>query len=84
MTATAELTFASDVTTHTAYGYNLSSEEWVSFDTPDTIELKVQLALEKDLLGGMFWAVDDDEYQWGSKYPNIRKGYSLFYPSQEK
>lgn len=80
MTATSKLTFASDVPTKTAYGYNLETQEWVSFDTPDTITLKVNLALDKKLLGGMFWAVDDDEYQWGSKYPNIRKGYSLFYP----
>lgn len=82
MTATSQLVFASDVPTRTAYGYNLSTQEWVSFDTPDTIALKVQLALDQNLLGGMFWAVDDDEYQWGTKYPNIRKGYSLFYPSQ--
>jgi chitinase len=82
MTATSQLVFASDVPTRTAYGYNMSTQEWVSFDTPDTIALKVQLALDQNLLGGMFWAVDDDEYQWGTKYPNIRKGYSLFYPSQ--
>lgn len=84
MTATHQLVFASDVSTRTAYGYNLSQEEWVSFDTPDTIALKVQLALENNLLGGMFWAVDDDEYQWGEKYPNIRKAYSLFYPDQQE
>ncbi len=83
MTATGQLIFASDVATSTAYGFNLSTQEWVSFDTPDTIALKVQIALEKNLLGGMFWAVDDDEYQWGAKYPNIRKGYSLFYPSEQ-
>ena len=59
--------------TSTAVGYNLSTQEWVSFDTPDTIALKVALIEEKGLLGGMFWAIDDDEYQWGEKYPNIRK-----------
>ncbi|MBM3198106.1 MAG: chitinase [Chlamydiae bacterium] len=83
-TATGTLTFGTDAPTSTAYGYNLSTTEWVSFDTPDTIALKVQLAKDYKLLGGMFWAVDDDEYQWGEKYPNIRKGYSLFYPSQSK
>ncbi len=82
MTATGKLIFASDVTTKTAYGYNIDTEEWVSFDTPDTIALKVGLALDNALLGGMFWAVDDDEYQWGEKYPNVRKGYTLFYPSK--
>ncbi len=77
-----QLVFTADIATGTAYGYNTTTQEWVSFDTPDTIELKVKLAQENALLGGMFWAVDDDEYQWGSKYPNIRMGYSLFYPSQ--
>lgn len=82
MTATKELVFASDVTTQTAYGFNIGTGEWVSFDTPDTIALKVGLAKDNNLQGGMFWAVDDDEYQWGEKYPNIRKGYTLFYPAE--
>ncbi len=81
MTAGSQLIFESDATTSTAYGYNIEAQEWVSFDTPDTIALTVELALDQQLLGGMFWAIDDDEYQWGSKYPNVRKGYSLFYPS---
>ncbi|MBS0628173.1 MAG: chitinase, partial [Verrucomicrobia bacterium] len=82
MVATNTLTFATDGTTSTAYGYNVNTQEWVSFDTPDTIALKTNLAKENNLQGGMFWAVDDDEYQWGEKYPNIRKGYMLFYPSK--
>ena len=82
MTASKELTFATDNVTSTAYGYNTETKEWVSFDTPDTIALKIKLALDYHLLGGMFWAVDDDEYQWGETFPNIRKGYSLFYPEQ--
>ncbi len=81
MIALNQLIFASDVTTKTAYGYNISTQEWVSFDTPDTITLKVNLAKQNALLGGMFWAVDDDEYQWGNKYPNIRQGYNLFFPT---
>ena len=82
MTASGSLTFAVDSLTSTVYGYNLNTKEWVSFDTPDTIALKVKLAQSHNLLGGMFWAIDDDEYQWGSKYPNIRAGHSLFYPNQ--
>lgn len=81
MIALNQLIFASDVTTKTAYGYNVTTQEWVSFDTPDTIALKVDLAKQNGLQGGMFWAIDDDEYQWGEKYPNIRKGYTLFYPT---
>lgn len=84
MIALNQLTFEADSTTSTAEAYNLTTTEWVSFDTPDTIALKVTLAQKHSLLGGMFWAVDDDEYQWGSKYPNIRKGYSLFYPQTSK
>jgi chitinase len=83
MIASKELIFGTDATTSTAYGYNVETGEWVSFDTPDTIALKVQLALDLELLGGMFWAIDDDEYHWGNKYPNVRKGYSLFYPPRK-
>ena len=79
MTASSKLTFGTDSTTSTAVGYNLDQQQWVSFDTPDTISLKAQLAKSKNLLGVMFWAVDDDEYQWGTKYPSIRSGYSEFY-----
>ncbi len=79
--AGSQLIFAANDITTTAYGYNIAMQEWVSFDTPDTITLKVQLAISQNLLGGMFWAIDDDEYQWGSKFPNVRKGYSLFYPT---
>ena len=73
-----ELTFGVDSLTSTAEGYNLLTKEWVSFDTPQTIALKAQLAKDKSLLGIMFWAVDDDEYQWSPKYPNISSGYEVF------
>lgn len=79
MTTTSQLAFGTDTPTSTAYGYNLSTAEWVSFDTPDTIALKTQLAKEKQLLGVMLWAIDDDEYQWSPKYPIVRKAYSQFY-----
>ncbi len=79
MNATKELTFGTDSTTSTAYSYNLQTREWVSYDTPDTVTLKAQKAKENKLLGIMFWAVDDDEYAWGDKYPNIRAGYKVFY-----
>ncbi|MCH9611815.1 MAG: hypothetical protein S4CHLAM102_02890 [Chlamydiia bacterium] len=84
MTADGTLTFGTDSTTSTAYGYNLSTQEWVSFDTPDTIALTAQYINEQGLMGGMFWAVDDDEYQWGDKYPNIRKGWEVLRPSVEE
>ncbi len=83
MTANKQLTFGADSNTGTAYGYNTSTQEWVSFDTPDTIALKAQLAKDEGLLGIMFWAVDDDEYAWSPTYPNIRRGYNTFMPSLE-
>lgn len=76
----ATLTFGTDAATSTAIAYNPSSQEWVSFDTPDTIALKAKLALDKSLLGIMFWAVDDDEYKW-TNYPNITSGYKVMYNS---
>lgn len=79
MTSTGALTFASDAATSTAYGFNLTTQEWVSFDTPDTITLKANTIKSYNLLGGMFWAIDDDEYWWGTKYPNIRAGYNILH-----
>lgn len=81
MIALKQLTFGTDTTTSTAFGYNLTTKEWVSFDTPETIALKAQEVLNQELLGAMFWAIDLDEYQWGMKYPNIRSAYQIFYPS---
>lgn len=81
MTALKQLTLASDAPTSTAYGYNLTTQEWVSCDTPQTITLKAQEALSRGLKGCMVWAVDMDEYQWQPKYPNIRAAFEIFYPS---
>ena len=80
MVALNQLTFAADVATKTAYGFNLNTQEWVSFDTPETIALKAQLIVSNQLLGGMFWAIDDDEYWW-VKYPNIQSAYKVLNPS---
>ncbi len=79
-----ELTFGTDTPTSTAYGYNIASAEWVSFDTPETIALKAHLAKANSLLGIMFWAVDDDEYAWSPKYPNIQSGYNTLYPQAKE
>lgn len=81
MIATKQLNFGTDSITSTAYGYNIENNTWVSFDTPDTIDLKVQLVQAQNLRGAMFWSVDNDEYQWGDKYPNIRRAYEMLCPS---
>jgi chitinase len=79
-TATNQLTFGTDSTTQTAYGYNTSTQQWVSFDTPDTIALKAQYAKSLGLKGVMFWAIDDDEYAWGNRFPNLRSAYQVMAP----
>lgn len=81
MVSLKQLTFATDLPTKTAYGFNLTTQEWVSFDTPDTIAIKAQLILSNNLLGGMFWAIDDDEYWW-DKFPNIRSGFNVLKAGQ--
>lgn len=79
--ALKQLTPGTDTATSTALAYNLCDGQWVSFDTPETNTLKTQLAINNQLKGVMFWAVDNDEYQWGSKYPNIRAAFNLLNPS---
>ncbi len=78
--ALGQMSFGTDSTTQTAIAYNSSTGQWVSFDTPDTIALKANYAKSLNLAGVMFWAIDDDEYAWGSKFPNIRSAYDIFYP----
>lgn len=81
MIALNQLTFGTDQPTSTAIGWNSTSQQWVSFDTPDTITLKAKFAKDNALQGIMFWAVDDDEYHWQPTYPNIRAGYNVYHPS---
>lgn len=77
MMAQRQLLFGADAVTSTAYGYNITGGSWVSFDTPDTMALKVALAKNKQLGGVMFWTIDMDEYEWQPRYPNIRSASSL-------
>ncbi len=83
MTALQKLTFGTDTTTNTSYAYDISSQQWVSFETPETTAVKARAAKDQGLLGVMFWAVDNDEYEWGEKFPNIRQAYKIFYPKTE-
>lgn len=78
MIADKLLSFGTDNVTSTAYGYNIQGQKWVSFDTPDTIKLKVEMALQRKLKGVIFWSVDMDEYQWEPKFPNIRIAWGVF------
>jgi chitinase len=69
--------------TQTAIGYNSASQQWVSFDTPQTIALKAEYAKSLGLAGVMLWAIDDDEYAWGDKFPNLKSAYNVFYPKKK-
>lgn len=77
MIAQLQLSFAVDSLTETAYAYHIFSGKWVSFDTPNTIKLKSQLARKLNLKGVMFWAVDLDEYHWKPSFPNIRSAWNI-------
>lgn len=79
MIAQLQLSFAADTVTDTAYGYHMFSGKWVSFDTPNTIKLKSQLALNLHLKGVMFWAIDLDEYHWKPTFPNIRSAWDVMH-----
>jgi chitinase len=61
-----------DKITDTAYGYNYLEKKWVSFDTPETIAHKINEAKKLGLGGAVFWAIDLDEYQWGSTFPQFK------------
>ena len=80
--ALGQLIFGTDSVTQTAIAYNPTAEQWVSFDTPETIALKANYAKSLNLAGVMFWAIDDDEYAWGNKFPNIKSAYNIFYPAK--
>ncbi len=81
--ASGQLIFGTDSVTQTAIGYNSASQQWVSFDTPETIALKAQYAKSLGLAGVMLWAIDDDEYAWGDKFPNLKSAYNVFYPKKK-
>ena len=73
MMAQKKLTFDTDPITNTAYGYHLPSQTWVSFDTPETVQLKVELAVKNGLGGVIFWSIDMDEYYWPPRFPNVKR-----------
>ncbi|MFV0340187.1 MAG: glycosyl hydrolase family 18 protein [Parachlamydiaceae bacterium] len=61
-----------DSITSTAVAWNISSKQWVSYDTPETTQLKAQLVKERGLKGVVLWAIDLDEYAGESPYPITR------------
>ena len=72
-----KLQFDIDNKTNTVYAYSLENKEWISFDTPQTIKLKADIALRNNLKGVIFWSIHMDEYQWYPNFPNIRSAVDV-------
>lgn len=58
-----------DDVSNTPYAYDASSKSWITYDDLRSISLKVDLIDKKNLAGGMFWAIDLDDFQ--NDYPII-------------
>ena len=55
------LTMVHDNPTGAPYGYK--GNQWVGFDTRDSLMTKVGIIKQKGLLGAMFWAYDLDDFE---------------------
>lgn len=78
MLAQKKLFLGADKITSTAFAYQIADQKWVSFDTPETIKLKAQMAQDKRLKGIALWAIDLDEYYWQPRFPNLRSASKVF------
>ena len=69
---------AYDAATKTMYVQK--GDQWYSYDDPTTIVYKVDYIKDEGLLGGMLWAVDNDDFQNGN--PIITAIYNNLYTSR--
>ena len=70
--------YAPDPLTDTAIAYSPKNQEWISYDTPETIRLKADLAVKNGLKGIFFWSIDEDEYLKPPLFPCINSGKAAF------
>lgn len=70
--------YAPDTFTSTAIAYSQKNQEWISYDTPETIRLKADLAVKNGLKGIFFWSIDRDEYVKPPLFPSITAGKAAF------
>merc|ERR1712127_27181 len=60
--------------------YSYKGDQWIGYDNKDSIELKVEYALEKNLGGIMFWSMDLDDFTGShcneGEYPLVRTARS--------
>lgn len=59
-----------DKVSSTPYLYNLHTKEWISYDDPKSVALKMQYVKKMGLGGAMLWALPLDDFSAG--YPLLR------------
>lgn len=61
--------------------YAYKNKQWVSYDDMESIEVKVNFAMDKRLGGVMIWCIQDDDFNGncsGTKYPLIKTVNRVF------
>jgi chitinase len=72
--AAGTLTLANEPVTNTAIAYSADKKDWISFDTPETLKQKAELAARYGLKGILFWSIDRDAYRATPPFPGITAG----------
>lgn len=54
--------------------YNASTQEWISYDDPQSVRLKGEYIRSEGLAGGMFWELSQDN---GELLDALREGIGL-------
>lgn len=62
--------------------YIQKGDQWFSYENPDTISDHANYIVNNGLKGGMFWAIDTDDFNNG--YPLIKTAYNIIHPSSDE
>lgn len=71
LVAKGTLQSAQEPLTSTSIAYSEKTQNWISFDTPETVKQKAELALKKGLQGVFFWSLQQDAFDANPPFPNI-------------
>lgn len=54
--------------------YAFKGNQWVGYDNPESLTLKMKFARDMGLGGGMIWSIDTDDFLGvtGTKFPLLR------------